>query len=78
MLLSGSLSDLGDRHEPSGRAMTVFPDFSLHSEPMQREIGEKWTAIPTGAVDQPQVQQAPDYMMATLGLVENQHSTVYQ
>ncbi|MEW6133963.1 MAG: site-specific integrase [Pseudomonadota bacterium] len=25
---------------------------------MQREIGEKWTALPTGAVDQPQVRQA--------------------
>ena len=55
----GSLSDLSDRSEPGGRARTVFHDFEAHSGPMQREIGEKWTAFPTGAVDQSQVRQAP-------------------
>ncbi len=54
-----SLSDLSDRREPSGRARTVFHDFEAHSGTMQREIGEKWTARPTGAVDQSQVRQAP-------------------
>jgi putative N6-adenine-specific DNA methylase len=54
-----SLSDLSDRSEPSGRARTVLHDFEAHSGPMQREIGQKWTALPTGAVDQPQVRQAP-------------------
>jgi deoxyribodipyrimidine photo-lyase len=54
-----SLSDLSDRSEPSGRARTVLHDFEAHSGTMQREIGEKWTALPTGAVDQPQVRQAP-------------------
>jgi len=54
-----SLSDLSDRSEPGGRARTVLHDFEAHSGPMQREIGQKWTALPTGAVDQPQVRQAP-------------------
>ncbi len=55
---ASSLSDLSDRSEPSGRARTVFHDFEAHSGAMQREIGEKWTALPTGAVDQSQVRQA--------------------
>jgi TrmH family RNA methyltransferase len=29
---------------------------------MQREIGQKWTALPTGAVDQPQARQAPRHI----------------
>ena len=55
---ASSLSDLSDRSEPSGRARTVFHDFEAHSGAMQREIGEKWIALPTGAVDQSQVRQA--------------------
>jgi len=54
-----SLSDLSDRSEPGRRARTVLHDFEAHSGPMQRESGQKWTALPTGAVDQPQVRQAP-------------------
>ena len=54
-----SLADLGDRSEPGGGARTDFPDFEAHSGPMQREIGEIWSALPAGAVDQPQVRQAP-------------------
>jgi len=56
-----SLSDLSDRSEPGGRARTVLHDFEAHSGPMQREIeqnelasfgaSQKWTALPTGAVD---------------------------
>ena len=57
--LPRSLSDLSDRREPSGRARTVFPDFEAHSGPRPREIGEQWTALPTGAVDRSQVRQAP-------------------
>jgi len=54
-----SLSDLSDRSDPSGGARAVFHDFEAHGGTMQREIGEKWTALPTGAVDQSQVRQAP-------------------
>ena len=55
-----SLLDLSDRSEPGGRARTVLHDFEAHSGTMQREIGQIWTALPTGAVDQPQVRQAPN------------------
>ena len=41
----------------------VFHDFEAHGAPRtkktgQRAIGEKWTALPTGAVDQSRVRQA--------------------
>ena len=55
---ASSLSGLSDRREPSGRARTVFHDFEAHSGTMSRKIGEKWTALPIGAVDQSQVRQA--------------------
>jgi len=58
-LKTRSLSDLSDRSEPSGRARPVLHDSEAHSGPMQRESGQEWTALPTGAVDQPQVRQAP-------------------
>ena len=60
---------MSDRREPSGRARTVFHDFEAHSglfrrkDRGQREIGEKWTALPTGAVDQSQVRQAPRVLL---------------
>jgi len=60
---------LSDRSGPVGRARTVLHDFEARSGTMQREIGQnelasfgasqKWTALPTGAADQPQVRQAP-------------------
>jgi hypothetical protein len=55
---TSSLSDLSDRHEPSGKTRTDLPDFEAHSGSMQRENGQIWTVSPTGAVDQPQVRQA--------------------
>ena len=63
-----SLSDLSDRSEPGGRARTVWHDFEAHSGTMQREIGPKWTALPTGAVDQSQVRQAPRVGDAVVGI----------
>jgi len=70
-----SLSDLSDRSEPGRRARTVLHDFEAHCGTTQREIGQnelasfgasqKWTALPTGAVDQPQVRQAPGLRAGT-------------
>ena len=56
---SRSLSGLGARSEPRGRARAVFHDFEAHSGSMQRESREKCTALPTGAVGAAQVRQAP-------------------
>jgi uncharacterized protein len=64
-----SLSDLSDRSEPGGRARTDFHVFEAHSWPMQRKNGETWTALPTGAVDQPQVRQAPRFDSARAALL---------
>jgi hypothetical protein len=46
MMTTRSLSDLSDRSEPSGRARTDFRDLEADSGPIQRKIGEIWTAIP--------------------------------
>ena len=54
-----SLLDLGAHGEPSGRARAVVPDFEAHGGSTQREISEKCTALPTGAVGAAQVGQAP-------------------
>jgi len=50
---------VSDRDEPSGKVRTFFLDFKAPSRSRQRAIGGKWTASPNGAVDQPQVRQAP-------------------
>ena len=54
-----SLSDLGDRSEQGGRARPVFRSFAENSRRyLTKRIG-KMDRCPTGAVDQPQVRQAP-------------------
>jgi len=57
MMAASSLSDLGVRSEPRGRARAVFHDFEVHSGSTQQEIREKCTALPTGAVGAAQVRQ---------------------
>ena len=53
-----SLSDLGDRSEPSGRARPFFRSFEENSRSyLTRRIG-KMGRYPAGAVDQSQVRQA--------------------
>gem|GEM_PF-6261850 len=55
---------MSDRSEPSGKARPVLHDFEAHSGPMQRESRQEWTALPAGAVDQPQVRQAPVFAIS--------------
>ena len=50
---------MGAHSEPRGRARAVFHDFEAHGGSKQREIREKCTALPTGAVGATQVRQAP-------------------
>jgi hypothetical protein len=40
------LSDLSDRHEPSGKTRAGLPGFEAHSGSMQRENGQIWTVFP--------------------------------
>ena len=56
--MPGSLSDLSDRREPSGKTKPDLPVFEAHSGAMQRESGQIWAVFTAGAADQTQVRQA--------------------
>jgi len=71
-----SLSELGDRSEPSGRARSVFRSFEENSRSyLTRRIG-KLGRCPAGAVDQSQIRQALDYPVEPERSIRTTHVTI--